>query len=111
MSGGWITQADRSRVAAAGRCRAGRDPGRAPRLPVHLVDRRPGRVGAGRPSAALRRRRRSGRCSGLAAALALGGEREDQMSGGTAWLHARGRRDGVTVRLTATVFDDEEGDL
>ena len=65
-----------------------------------------------------------GRISGLAPAtrvrevftawrkeLALGEEREDQMSGGTAWLHAAGRRHDVTVRLAATVFDDEDGDL
>ena len=66
----------------------------------------------------------AGRVSGLAPAaqarevfaawrqgLALGEEREDQMSGGTAWLHATARRREVTVRLTATVFGDEDGDL
>jgi hypothetical protein len=65
-----------------------------------------------------------GRVSGLAPAaqvrevftawqkgLALGEAREDQMSGGTAWLHSTARRHEVTVRLTATVFDDEDGDL
>ncbi len=65
-----------------------------------------------------------GRVSGLAPAtqvrevftawrkeLALGEEREDQMSGGTAWLHATARRHDVTVRLAATVFEDEDGDL
>jgi hypothetical protein len=43
--------------------------------------------------------------------LVLEDEREDRMSGGTAWLHAAARRHDVTVRLTATVFDDEDGDL
>ncbi len=65
-----------------------------------------------------------GRVSGLAPAarvrevftawrkgLALEDEREDRMSGGAAWLHATARRRDVTVRLTATVFDDEDGDL
>lgn len=66
----------------------------------------------------------AGRISGLAPAaqvrevftawrkgLALGEEREDQMSGGTAWLHATARRHGVTIRLAATVVDDTDGDL
>ncbi len=66
----------------------------------------------------------AGRVSGLAPAaqvrevftawrkeLALGGEREDQMNGGTSWLHAAARRHDVTVRLAATVFEDEDGDL
>ena len=43
--------------------------------------------------------------------LALGDAREDQMSGGTIVLHAAARGRGVTVRLTATVHDDEDGDL
>ena len=41
-------------------------------------------------------------------ALALEEDREHQMSGGTAWLHAAARRGLVKVRLTATVFGDEE---
>jgi hypothetical protein len=43
--------------------------------------------------------------------LALGDAREDQMSGGTTALHAAVRDREVTVRLTATVHDDEDGDL
>lgn len=43
--------------------------------------------------------------------LELGNAREDQMSGGTTVLHASARGRGVTVRLTATVHDDEDGDL
>lgn len=66
----------------------------------------------------------AGRISGLAPApqvrevfaawrteLALGEEREDQMSGGMSWLHAAARRHNVTVRLAAAVFEDEDGDL
>jgi hypothetical protein len=65
-----------------------------------------------------------GRVSGLAPAarvrevftawrkgLVLEDDHEDRMSGATAWLHATARRRDVTVRLTATVFDDEDGDL
>ena len=43
--------------------------------------------------------------------LVLGRAREDQMSGGTTALHAAARSREVTVRLTATVRDDEDGDL
>jgi hypothetical protein len=42
------------------------------------------------------------------AALALGEHREDQLGGGTTWLHAAARRHQVRVRLTATVFAGEE---
>jgi len=41
-------------------------------------------------------------------ALALEEDREQQMSGGTTWLHATARRGLVKVRLTATVFGAEE---
>jgi hypothetical protein len=41
-------------------------------------------------------------------ALALEEDREQQMSGGAIWLHAAARRHQVKVRLTATVFGDEE---
>ena len=43
-------------------------------------------------------------------ALGLEEYREDQMSGGTIWLHAAARRRDVTVRLTATVFPDCDGE-
>jgi hypothetical protein len=41
-------------------------------------------------------------------ALVLEDYREHQMSGGTMRLHAAARRHQVKVRLTATVFDDDE---
>jgi hypothetical protein len=41
-------------------------------------------------------------------ALALAEDPGRQMSGGTTWLHAAARRGLVKVRLTATVFGDEE---
>ncbi len=63
----------------------------------------------------------AGRVSGLAPAaqvrevftawrraLALAEDPGQQMSGGTTWLHAAARRGLVKVRLTATVFGDEE---
>lgn len=42
-------------------------------------------------------------------ALALGGRREDRLGGGASWVHAACRRHDVTVRLTATVLDEDEG--
>jgi hypothetical protein len=41
-------------------------------------------------------------------ALALAEDPGQQMSGGTTWLHAAACRGLVKVRLTATVFGDEE---
>jgi hypothetical protein len=41
-------------------------------------------------------------------ALGLQEDPGQQMSGGTTWLHAAARRGLVKVRLTATVFGDEE---
>jgi hypothetical protein len=41
-------------------------------------------------------------------ALGLGECREQPGGGGTSRLHAAGRSGGVTVRLTATVFEQEE---
>lgn len=41
-------------------------------------------------------------------ALALGECRERPGGGGTSRLHAAGRSGGVTVRLTATVFGEQE---
>ena len=41
-------------------------------------------------------------------ALGLGECREQPGGGGTCQLHAAGRSGGVTVRLTATVFEQEE---
>jgi hypothetical protein len=42
-------------------------------------------------------------------ALALGERHEDQLGSGAAWVHAACRRRDVTVRLTATVLDEDEG--
>jgi hypothetical protein len=42
------------------------------------------------------------------AALALEANREQPGGGGTVFLHAAARRSGVTVRVIATVFEDEE---
>jgi hypothetical protein len=41
-------------------------------------------------------------------ALALEDYREHATDGGTAFLHAAARRDAVTVRLTASVFDHDD---
>ncbi len=63
----------------------------------------------------------AGRVSGLApaqqvrvvfaawqAALALEAGREQPGGGGTVFLHAAARRRGVTVRVIATVFEDDD---
>ena len=42
-------------------------------------------------------------------ALELEEYRDQEMSGGTAWLHAAVRRHQVRVRLTATVFPGHDG--
>ena len=42
-------------------------------------------------------------------AMALEEYREHQMSGGAAWLRAASRRHRVTIRLTATVCPDDDG--
>jgi hypothetical protein len=44
-------------------------------------------------------------------ALALEEHSGHQLSGGATWLHAATRRNRVRVRLSATVFDDESGQL
>ncbi len=44
-------------------------------------------------------------------ALALQEGPGHQLSGGVIWLHAATRRNQVRVRLTATVFDEESGQL
>ena len=110
VTGGWITQADRVPLAAAGRCRTGRDPGRAPghrgaRVDRHRVRRGPVRPGprpCGEPARAVR---------AVAAGAGAGRVTETPSASGTAvYLHARGVRGGVTVSVTATVFDSgEEG--
>ena len=43
-------------------------------------------------------------------ALALAEDPGQPMSGGTTWLHAAACRHQVKVRLTATVFDEDEGE-
>ena len=42
-------------------------------------------------------------------ALALGERREDRLGSGAARVHAACRRRDVTVRLTATILDEDEG--
>ena len=107
-----ISQGDlagRQRRAAA---ELGRDPGRPPRPAVYQLDGRSGRVGC-RPgtSAAWPRRARHARYSrAWRLALELEEYRDQEMSGGTAWLHAAVRRHQVRVRLSATVFPDYDAE-
>ncbi len=45
------------------------------------------------------------------AALALGQDEQQPSSAGTVFLHAAARRGGVTVWITATVFDGHDDDV
>ena len=109
VTGGWITQGRPVRLAAAGRRRAGGHPGRAPghpgdRVDRHRLRRRPVRPGPGSrrgPARAVR---------AMAAGAGAGHvSAEIPAAGGTAvYLHARGVLSGVSVSVTATVFDDAE---
>ena len=108
MTGGWVTQADRSgwqqRAAAelAGILAA------HPGIPViaWTVTASGGALsGQVLAPAAVRR----GLFGQWRLALGLSEATETPSSGGTAvYLHARGVRGGVTVSVTATVFDGEE---
>ena len=110
MTGGWITQADRSgwqqRAAAelAAILDAHQD---LPRIawtvgPAGSV--LAGHVSGLAPAALVR-----ATFTAWESALALGERREDRLGSGAAWMHAACRRRDVTVRLTATVLDEDEG--
>jgi hypothetical protein len=109
VTGGWITQADRSRwqrQAAAELAAILEDCAGLPCIawtvgPAGLL--LAGRVNGLAPAAQVR-----ATFSAWQAALALGEHRELHLGGGTTRLHAAARRDQVKVRLTATVFDGEE---
>ena len=108
MTGGWITQADRSRwqQRAAGELAAilSAHPG----IPViaWTVTASGGAL-SGKVLAPAEGRR--GLFGEWQQALGLDETTETLSAGGTAvYLRARGVRGGVTVSVTATVFDDQE---
>jgi len=107
VSGGWITQADRSRWQQ-----------RAAAELAAILDAHPGipviawtvtAVGGALSGQVLAAAGRRGLFGQWRQALGLGELTETPSAGGTAvYLHARGVRGGVTISITATVFDDGE---
>ena len=107
MSGGWITQADRSRWQQ-----------RAAAELAAILDAHPGipviawtvtAVGGALSGQVLATAGRRGLFGQWRQALGLGELTETPSAGGTAvYLHARGVRGDVTISITATVVDDGE---
>ncbi len=107
MSGGWITQANRSRWQQ-----------RAAAELAAILDAHPGipviawtvtAVGGALSGQVLAAAGRRGLFGQWRQALGLGELTETPSAGGTAvYLHARGVRGGVTISITATVYDDGE---
>ena len=107
MSGGWITQADRSRWQQ-----------RAAAELAAILDAHPGipviawtvtAVGGALSGQVLAAAGRRGLFGQWRQALGLGELTETPSAGRTAvYLHARGVRGGVTISITATVVDDGE---
>ena len=107
MSGGWITQADRSRWQQRAAAELAAILDAHPGIPViaWTVTASGGAL-SGQVLAAAGRRGLFGQWR---QALGLGEVTETPSANGTpVYLHARGVRGGVTVSVTATVFDDEE---
>ena len=109
VTGGWITQDDRTRwqrLAAAELASILEDCAGLPCIAWTVHPAGPvlaGRVNGLAPAAQVRET-----FSAWQAVLALGGHRERRLGGGTTWLHAAASRHQVRVRLTATVFDGGE---
>ena len=110
MTGGWITQADRSRWQQRAAAELAAILDAHPDIPViaWTVDR--GRSVPCRPGQRPVPAAQAGGCSGNGGRhWAWTSVTETPSAGGTpVYLHARGVRGGVTVSVTATVFDDEE---
>jgi hypothetical protein len=107
VSGGWITQADRFRWQQRAAAELAAILDAHPGIPVIAwTVTAAGGVLSGQVLAAAGRRGLFGQWR---QALGLGELTETPSAGGTAvYLHARGVRGGVTISITATVFDDGE---
>jgi hypothetical protein len=108
VTGGWITQADRSRWQQRAAAELAAILAAHPDLPLlaWTVTASAGGL-SGRVLAPAAGRR--GLFGKWLQALGLDEAAEVPWAGGTAvYLHARGVRGGVTVSITATVFDGEE---
>ena len=109
MTGGWISQADQARWQRQAAGELARILDAYPQLPAITWTVGPagsvlaGQVNGLAPAAQVRE------VFGVRqAALALEEDREHRLGSGARWLHAVARRYHVTVRLTATVFDEDE---
>jgi aryl-alcohol dehydrogenase-like predicted oxidoreductase len=110
VTGGWITQADRSGWQQQAAAELAAILAAHPGIPViaWTVTASGGAL-SGRVLAPAAARR--GLFGQWRQALGLDTVTETPASGGTAvYLHARGVLDGVSVSVTATVFDGEEDD-
>jgi hypothetical protein len=108
VSGGWITQADRSRWQQRAAAELAAILDAHPGIPViaWTVTAVGGALSGQVLAPAAGRRGLFGQWR---QALGLGELTETPSAGGTAvYLHARGVRGGVTISITATVFDDGE---
>jgi hypothetical protein len=108
VTGGWITQADRSRWQQQAAAELAAILAVHPDLPViaWTVTASGGALSGQVLASAAGRRRLFARWR---QALGLDQVTETPSASGTAvYLHARGMRDGVAVSVTATVFDDGE---
>jgi len=109
VTGGWITQADRSRWQQRAAAELAVILAAHPGIPViaWTVTASGGAL-CGQVLAPAAGRR--GLFGQWRQALGLGEVTETPSAGGTpVYLHARGARGGVAVSVTATVFDDDEG--
>ena len=108
MTGGWITQADRSRWQRRAAAELAAILAAHPDLPLlaWTVTASAGGLSGQVLAPAAGRRGLFGK---WLQALGLDEAAEAPSAGGTpVYLHARGVRGGVTVSITATVFDGEE---
>jgi hypothetical protein len=108
VTGGWITQADRSRWQRRAAAELAAILAAHPDLPLlaWTVTASAGGLSGQVLAPAAGRRGLFGK---WLQALGLDEASEVPSAGGTAvYLHARGVRGGVTVSITATVFDGEE---
>jgi hypothetical protein len=110
VSGGWITQADRSRWQQRAAAELAAILDAHPDLPV-IAWTVTASGGALSGQVIIPAAGRRGLFGQWRHALGLGNVTETPSAGGIAvYLHVRGIRRGVPVSVTATVFDDEEDD-
>jgi hypothetical protein len=109
VTGGWITQADRSRWQQRAAAELAAILAAHPDIPV-LAWTVTASGGALSGQVLARAEGRRGLFAQWRQALRLEDATETPSAAGTpVYLHARGVRGGVTVSVTATVFDDEDG--